>query len=205
MGLAVGDVVALTYQATYANQQVRYALHYRVSTAGSSTTPELDLDAMAANFASTIGNTLTSTLQAAHIPDFNFDAVSAQRIFPVRTIRMNVLSSFPGTNVDSGLPPNTAAVITKRTLTPGRQGLGSLHLSGTGQSNAVNGEWTSLTIYQNVATQLIATRTIPAVTMTVEPGLSNPVFPPQFFSRLFDCVPQRTIRVMRRRTVRVGI
>lgn len=205
MGLAVGDVVALTYEGTYDGQQIRYALHYRVAVAGSSTTPELDLDAMAANFSNPATNTMTGLLQGLHVSNFNFDAVLAQRVWPVRTIGMRVLSSFPGTIAQPGLPVNTAAVITKRTLTPGRMGLGSLHLSGQDSTNVSFSEWTSLTLYTAFAAQLIASRTIPAVTMTVEPGLFNPTFPPTFFSRLFDAPAQPTLRVMRRRTVRVGI
>lgn len=205
MGLAVGDVVALTYEGTFDSQQIRYALHYRVAVAGSSTTPELDLDAMAANFSSPGTNSMTNALQAVHVDSFNFDAVLAQRVWPVRTIGMRVLSSFPGLIGQPGLPANAAAVITKRTLTPGRMGLGSLHLTGIDTANVALSEITTLTGYTALATLLIASRTVPAVTMTVEPGLFNPSFPPTFFSRLFDAPVQKTVRVMRRRTVRLGI
>jgi hypothetical protein len=43
------------------------------------------------------------------------------------------------------------------------------------------------------------------VGMSIEPGLYNPTLTPGFFSRLFDTTVQDTVRVMRRRTVRVGI
>lgn len=204
MGLAVNDVVALTYQGTFAGQQIRYTLHWRVSTAGSSTTPELDLLAMATNFSLT-GNTLTGLLQACHVDSFNFDAVSAQRVYPTRTIRMNVLSSFPGVVAETGLPPNVAVVITKRTLTPGRQGLGSLHLAGVSQTWVTDGEVTTITDYNALAAQMASSATIPAVSMTVEPGLFNPILAPGHFSRMFDAFLQLTTRTMRRRTVRIGI
>lgn len=204
MGLVANDIIALTYEATYAAQQIRYAFHYRVTTPGSSTTPELDLLAMATNF-STPGNTFTSALQAVHVNTFNFDAVSAQRVYPIRTIRMQKLNSFPGGVVNDGLPPNVAVVVTKRTLTPGRPGIGSLHLSGTPDNVIVSGEVTNLTPYTLVGTEMIAARTVTAVAMGIEPGLFNPTGPPSFFSRLFDAIAQRTSRVMRRRTVRVGI
>jgi len=204
MGLAVNDVVQLTYQGIYANQQIRYVTHWRVSTAGSSTTAELDLDAMAANF-SLPTNTVTGLLQGCHVEDFQFTAVSAQRVWPLRTVRMNVLSSFPGSIIEPGLPPNTAVVLTKRTLTPGRQGLGSIHLTGVPVSAVQNGVVISPTPYTNLAASMAASRSIPAVTMTVEPGLWNPTFPPNFFSRMFDAFLQTTVRTMRRRTVQLGI
>lgn len=207
MGLAVGDVCAVTYHGTYCGQQIRYVLHYRVTVAGSSVSPELDLDAMAANFAAPGSNTLTGTLQALHLTSFNFDAVSAQRVWPTRTIRMTTLSSFPGTITGSDTAPNTSVVVTKRTLTPGRMGLGSIHLSGVDNNSIVSGEIDTGVIasYTTFLAAVIAGRTVPAVTMSIEPGLFNPSFPPSFFSRLFDCILQTTIRVMRRRTVRLGI
>lgn len=205
MGLNAGDVVALTYESTYDGQQIRYALHYRVTIPGSSVSPELDLDAMAQNFSSPGANTMTSVLQAAHVDAFNFDAVVAQRVWPSRTIGMRSLSSFPGLIAQPGLPANVSAVVTKRTLTPGRMGLGSLHLSGQDSTNTTLSEWTLLNTSNNVAAQMLNSRVITGIALTVEPGLFNATFPPTFFSRLFDTIPQKTIRVMRRRTVRLGI
>lgn len=205
MGLVVNDIVALTYEATYAGQQIRYNLHYRVTVAGSSTTPELDLQAMADNFAANGTNTLTAALQACHVDTFNFDAVTAQRVYPARTIRLIKLASFPGSINQTGLPPNLAVVITKRTLTPGRMGIGSLHLSGVDINAITDGNVTTLTNYSALLPLLAAGRTVSAVTMSIEPGLFNPTFPATFFSRIFDCQTQITSRTMRRRTVRVGI
>lgn len=205
MGLAVGDVVALTYGGTYASQQIRYNLHYQVTVAGSSTSPELDLQAMADNFAAPGTNTLTAALQACHVDSFNFDFVTAQRVSPTRTIRLVKLASFPGTIGNVGEPPNVAAVITKRTLTAGRRGIGSLHLTGVDQTAITDGLITNLVNYAALLPLLSAGRSVGAVTMSVDPGLFNPTRPPTFFSRLFDCAIQDTVRVMRRRTVRVGI
>jgi len=205
MGLAVGDVVALTYGATYASQQIRYNLHYQVTVAGSSTSPELDLQAMADNFAAPGTNTLTAALQACHTDDFNFDFVSAQRVSPNRTIRLVKLASFPGTIATAGLPPNVAITITKRTLTAGRRGIGSLHLTGVDPAVVALGEIVTLTTYAALLPLLTAGRSVGAVTMSVDPGLFNPTRPPTYFSRLFDAAIQTTTRVMRRRTVRVGI
>lgn len=205
MGLVVNDIVALTYEATYAGQQIRYNLHYRVTVAGSSTSAELDLQAMADNFASNGTNTLTAAIQNAHVDTFTFDAVTAQRVWPTRTIRLIKLSSFPGAINQTGMPPNVAAVITKRTLTPGRMGIGSLHLSGVDINAITDGNITTLTNYAAILPLLAAGRTVSAVTMSIEPGLFNPTFPATFFSRIFDCAIQITARVMRRRTVRVGI
>lgn len=205
MGLAVGDIVALTYGSTFNGDQIRYTLHYRVTVAGSSTSPELDLQAMADNFANNATNTLTAALQAVTENTFNFDFVSAQRVYPARTIRLIKLSSFPGTIADVPMPPNVAIVITKRTLTPGRMGIGSLHLSGIPQNAVTNGLVANPATYATLIGLLADARTVSAVTMSIEPGLFNPTRPATFFSRIFDCLLQDTTRVMRRRTLRVGI
>jgi len=207
MGLAVGDIVAITYGATADAQQIRYNLHYKVTTAGSSTTPELDLQAFADNMAGG-ANALLVALRDVHADtQFNFDFCSAQRVWPTRTIRLVKLFSQSGTVPVPPFPPNLSVVISKRTLTPGRMGLGSLHLSGVPQSFITAGEVDAGHVpdYNPLISELSAARTISAVTMSVEPGLFNPSFPPTFFSRLFDCQLQITSRVMRRRTLRVGI
>lgn len=205
MGLAIGDIVALTYGSTFDGDQIRYTLHYRVTVAGSSTTAELDLQAMADNFANNATNTLTAALQAVTESAFNFDFVSAQRVWPARTIRLIKLSSFPGTVADTPMPTNVSIVITKRTLTPGRMGIGSLHLSGIPAGAVTSSQVANPATYSTLLTLLADGRTVPAVTMSIEPGLFNPTRPATFFSRLFDCQLQTTTRVMRRRTLRVGI
>lgn len=207
MGLNVGDVISITYESTYAGQQIRYVLHYQVTVAGSSTTPELDLQAAADNFANNTTNALTAALQARHSDAFNFDAVSAQRVSPNRTIRLVKLSSFPGLINGDPYTPNASIVMTKRTLTPGRRGIGSLHQSGLDAGSIVNGELTGGTVaaYSTLLTELATGRSVGAVTMSLDPGLFNPTRPPTYFSRIFDVILQTEVRVMRRRTVRVGI
>lgn len=207
MGLAVGDVIALTYKSTYQSQQIRYVLHWRVTVPGTSTTPEADLDAMAANFINAGVNTLLDSLLNVHVAGFVFNSAEAQRVSPTRTISMESATDSPGTVVGTESPANTAVVITKRTLTAGRRGIGSLHLSGFDSTSQTNGILVAplLALYQTVSTEVLNARTVTAVGMSIEPGLFNPGMGPSFFSRLFDTNVQDTIRVMRRRTVRVGI
>lgn len=207
MGLVVGDLVAVTYKSTYAAQQIRYNLHYRVTTAGSSSSAEADLVAIATYFGSTLTNPVTMALAALHVPDFNFDSVTAQRVYPSRTISMETFSSHPGTLAGIPAPPNVAIVLTKRTLTAGRQGIGSLHLSGVNMNSIIDGEINPAIVadYNPLKSALLDALTVTSIGCVIEPVLWNPGNPPTFFSRLFDILVQSTTRVMRRRTVRVGI
>lgn len=207
MGLAAGDIISITYESSYDAQQIRYVLHYKTTTSGTSANPESDLLAIATNFVDPVNNSLIAAIQAAAVDQFFFEACTAQRVYPARTIGMRVTTSFPGAVVGTGLPANSAVVITKRTLTPGRAGIGSLHLSGVSTSwvQASEVAVANLPSFDTIGNEMLSSRTVTAVSVSMEPGLFNPTFPPNFFSRLFDCPAKTSIRVMRRRTVRVGI
>lgn len=205
MGLVTGDVIALTYNGEYANQQIRNVLHYRAANNGTSATPEGDLLAICQDFADPLTNPITAALQNCCVTDMAWTGVTAQRVFPTRTIMMTQNNSWPGGVAGTGLPPNTAAVVTKRTNTPGRRGVGSVHITAIDQNLVTNGVINDLTTFDAFATALLAARTVAAITLTLDPGLYNPGLLPFHFTRLFDTIAQDTIRVMRRRTVRVGI
>jgi len=205
MGLVAGDVISVTYNGEYANQQIRNVLHYRAANNGSSATPEGDLLAIAQDFANPLTNPLTTALQDALVDAFAWTGITTQRVSPTRTIQMTHASSWPGAVAGAGLPPNVAAVITKRTQTPGRKGVGSLHLTGIDAALVTDGVITNLMTFDGVATEMLAARTVAAITCTLDPVIYNPTLPPFFSARLFDTFSQDTIRVMRRRTVRVGI
>lgn len=207
MGLAAGDVVAVTYEGEYCNQQIRYCLHYACNNPGTSTTPELDLAAIANFFANNTVCQVTIELQKVHTAGFAFNGASAQRVSPNRTVNVRKLLSFPGTLAQVGMPPNAGFTITKRTLTAGRRGMGSLHLTAMGQNNVLNGEVdpAAMPTFNNLVIALAAAQTVSAVGLSLQPGLFNPTRPPTYFSPMFDCILQQTTRTMRRRTVRVGI
>lgn len=207
MGLAANDIVSLTYLGEFNAQQIRYCLHYRVTTPGNSTSAEGDLRAMA-DFFNTTTNPLTNAIQMCHSSQgFFFHGVATQRVFPSRTINVISPGSIPGASNLPPMPPNVSIVMTKRTHTPGRAGIGSLHLSAVPIAWIIKGEVDGAQeeIFLTLATELAASQVITGISMSIEPGLyhrNNPTVP---FSRLFDAQLQTTSRVMRRRTVHVGI
>jgi len=184
MGLVTGDVVAITYNGEYAGQQIRNVLHYRAANNGTSVTPEGDLLAIAQDFAAPGTNPITTALQNCAVTDMAWTGVTAQRVFPTRTIAMTQANSWPGGIAATGMPPNTAAVITKRTNQPGRRGVGSIHITAIDQTNIVNGVLTSLLTFDDLATEMLASYVVAAITLTLDPGLYNPGLAPFNFTRL---------------------
>jgi hypothetical protein len=207
MGLVANDIVAVTYESLYCDQQIRYCLHYKVTAPGNSTNPESDLDAIAHHFGSTVLCPLTGHIFAVSTPEIGTTGVTAQRVYPQRTIMMRYSVSIPGSHAGQGMPPNTAAVVTKRTLTPGRMGRGSLHLTAIPFDMNDRGVIApgNRVEFNPILDDLVKAQVVSAIQCTLEPGLFNPTHPPTFWSRLFDCDLMDTLRVMRRRTVRVGV
>jgi hypothetical protein len=100
-----------------------------------------------------------------------------------------------------------AAVITKRTAFAGRWAVGSFHLGGLPQNAYVNGtlEPTFKTSVGLVAAQLLEDITIAIVGGVYEPVIVHPVAAHDGSTVLRETDVQDTLRVMRRRTVGLGI
>lgn len=207
MGLAVGDVINTTYTAVQSGQQVRYVLHWAAATAGTSSSPEGDLEAVSQFMTDPAANPLFEAIRLASTADITFTGCMCSRVWPTKTVIMNHAVSIVGGAVIAEMPPNVSVVITKRTLRPGRRGRGSLHMAAVGAPWINNGEVVGdgLTLYGDVVNELISARTIAAVSLTITPGLYNPGVVPDPFKQLFDARLETTSRTMRRRTVRVGI
>jgi len=205
MGLVANDIIAVTYKGAYDAQQIRSILHYRCLTPGTSSTPESDLLAVAQDFASSVINPLTSKMLDCQVSTMFWEGVSAQRVYPQRTIAMTHATNFSGIVGGDGLPANSAIVLTKRTTTAGRMGTGSLHVPAVPSMWIVKSENSNMAPYQALADQMLPQYTVTAIGLTIDPGLFNPTRPPSFFSKLFDVFPNKQVRTMRRRTVGRGI
>jgi len=96
----------------------------------------------------------------------------------------------------------------KRTLTAGRMGIGRIQLAGIPTAVMNDGELTAgylTTELAALASNMLGSLTTSGPVVTYTPCLYNPTAPVNKFSPIFSIVPQTTIRVMRRRTLRVGV
>jgi len=207
MALAVGDVIQVSLRGTLYGQRILNVLHYSVAVAGSGTDYD-QLSILTSNLVTGGGSVdpLVDFL-AAIAPQYQLVEVRAQRVYPLRTIYAYTIDGRFGTYATGTETTNIAASLEKRTLTPGRMGIGRLQLAGIPTAAMDNGELAAAykaTEMSNLAQKLLLSITTSSPVVTYTPCLFNPTAPVNKFSPLFSIVIQDSLRTMRRRTVRVG-
>lgn len=135
--------------------------------------------------------------------ELTFTELVYQWIYPIRYRRVTKpLVGQAGTIVETSEPPNVAQVVTKVGERAGRHYVGTVHIPGLPKANNGNGllveqQLTLLTTFGG----LVATA---AQNGTLVPVIFNRS-QPQDSPRIIDAFPQSTVRIMRRRTVGLGI
>jgi hypothetical protein len=208
MALALGDVIQVSFRGSLFNQQILNILHFSVGVIGTGTDYD-QLSMFTSNLVTGGGSVdLVLPFMACMPPEYALEEVRAQRIYPTRTVYAFTLSGAFGQYATGTETTNVAASIEKRTLTPGRMGIGRLQLAGVPTAAMNNGEVSAAfkgTEMLNLANTMIQTITTTAPVVTYNPCLFNPTATGPKFSPLFSCIPMDTLRVMRRRTLRVGV
>lgn len=206
-GMAVGDIVQVSFRSTLFNQRVLNIFHYVVNVAGTGTTIE-QLQAMANGFvADAMGVNFMTDFLLALGPAFNLDSIRTQRVYPTRSIYTESTADMNGTFATDTELSNVAASILKRTETPGRMGIGRVQLAGIPTAAYANGELTAAylaTEMSNFAQDMLQPLNEPARGVTYIPCIYNPTAGGAKYSVLVAATPQSSIRTMHRRTVRVG-
>jgi len=207
MALALGDVIQLSLRGTLFGQRILNILHYSVAVVGTGT--EYDqLSILTSNFVTdAFATPLRGTFLGSLAPQYTLDEVRAQRVYPTRTVYAYTLDGGVGLYATGCEICNVAASMEKRTLTAGRMGIGRIQLAGIPTAVMNDGELTAGYLtgpLADLATSLLSSLTTTAPVVTYTPCLFNPTAPVNKFSPIFSIIPQTSIRVMRRRTLRVG-
>jgi len=207
MSLAVGDVIQVSLRGSLYNQRILTILHYSVAVAAGGT--EYDqLSILTSNLVTRGGSAdPIPQILAAQAPEYTLEEIRAQRVYPTRTVYAFTGDGRSGTYATGTEVTNIAASFEKRTLTPGRMGIGRLQLAGIPTAAMNNGELTAGYLAaecSNLAQALLLGISTSGPIVTYTPCLYNPTAPVFKFSPLFSIVPMSTLRVMRRRTLRVG-
>lgn len=205
MGRPVGSIVQLGIETVCNGQRMLNVLHYRVETESG----EADVQAEQENFLAQVNsvNGIIDDMKACLSNDVTVVQAVAQFIRAERWAR-SVLDI--GEQGDSLLPceaQNVAAVITKRTAFAGRWAIGSFHLGGLPSSAYVAGNLdpTFKLDMEVLALQLLEPIVVPIVGGTYVPVLVHPLGEHGGSTELASTEVQDTLRVMRRRTVGLGI
>lgn len=207
--ISIGDVAQLTAVGLCASQTVLNTWFYRCVSLGSSlgTSVTTAMEELITKIEGTVGG-LGDKFIALMPTNYTLVRHTAQVVSPVRYTK--VFGAVVNTAGDSGAicsTANIAAVITRRGDLATRKDVGSLHLvypdalteATTGIINAGY-----LSAMDDLCLQMKATLTLAPSTLVWEPILFHRTGTPNY-SKVTYCFAQNTIRVMRRRTVGLGI
>jgi hypothetical protein len=207
MAYAVGDIVEVTWQQLMFSQQVLNVQHYRCVSSTSSGSDVGDNASFANHLASLTGaGQLIDLWAGALAPSWELKSVKVQKISPVRSAYVTASINQMGQAATTTQLSNLAVVVSKRGTSGTRSGQGSIHFAGWPTNFFTGGEvqagidtwWNNLEPLWS-ATQVVAT--IPA---SLQPVIFNPGATPNY-QTVAVWQLQDTARVMRRRTVRVGV
>lgn len=209
MSLALNDIVAVSFRGTLFGQRIINTLHYAVAVAATGTTED-NLKLITTDIQAGTGS--IAGLKA-HFLDciaiqYTLDVIRAQRVYPARTVFQETVSGDVGQYSPSDCKnPNVSISVWKRSLTPGRMGVGRLQLAGLGYDAFLDGEvdpGTVGTFINTFAADVKTNYTTSAPVITLTPVLYNPTGAFPKFSIITSTGFETTARTMHRRTLRVG-
>lgn len=209
MPLAAGDVIAVSFRGTLFGTRILNILHYVVNVPGTGT-PEAQLQQVCDNIQAGAGapNTLKNSFLNMIAVDYTLTEIRAQRVYPTRTVYKQAVSGDVGQYVPATCTaPNVAISMLKQTNTPGRMGIGRIQLGGVPSDAYVSGVLDPATTGANflvLKADILSNFTTSTTLMTMNPCLFNPTAVGDKFSLLTGLILEDTIRVMHRRTLRVG-
>jgi len=209
MSVSAGDVFAAYVIGDIFGQRTMLTLGYKITAVGSAVSEAAAAVQIAFNLSGQVGSTvnLESPLRAVLPPDWELISIRAQRVRPIRMALQELILGVNGTHASSTEATNQAAVITMRSQLAGRKYVSNKHIGPLPQGATVqtNGLLTPAykALLQDVADKLNLVMVDVPLGMTAEPGIINADLGVNF-TKFTVGIPQDTIRVMRRRTVRVG-
>lgn len=204
----VGNVIQVVMRGK-ANGQVNLnVLHYVVTKRPETDQYGIALTNLADQIAGVQAGTLTSAMINMMGTNCTLDNVQLQRVSPQRSLYIQVPIGQDGLNPSQVTAQNVAAVITKQVERAGRGRVGSFHMGYVPPVFYVNGNLTAAAVpgYQAVANFLQKVIETPVDAGEYTPVTFDPNAPlPERTNIIVNCFPQITLRVMRRRTVGLGI
>jgi len=206
VNLAVGDKVEVTFEGVLCGQIIQNKFHYRVaSIVGGAIDQEAAFAALDASWTLPLGLYFTYTL---FLPDNWLSTKNSYQVVkPQRYIAYKYAHALTGNSTFNALTANMAAVFTKRGNLGQRDNISTTHLPLSEDSGIyTNGKLTPAT-QATLATLAAFFKTdqaivAGAVTVTYTPVILHP---DGSATDITSVVVQDTVRVMRRRTVGIGI
>lgn len=209
MGLEVGNIVAVSFVGEVLGQRTINTIHLRrASPVDPAKTVLQDLDDITFHMQPDGGGAdwLETDFRACCAQNWDLLEIVAQQLTPVRSVKRVRVEAVQGTWPSDCEASNLAAVISKRTNFGGRDQVGRIHLPGFPHNAAADGLVSSglLTELNDLCAALDADYVVPVTGVSYNNCLYHKGESPDF-DIVTEHFPQTTIRVMRRRTVGLGI
>lgn len=207
MAYGVGDIVEVTWEQIMFSQVILNIQHFRVTSSTSSGSDVGDNQSFANHLAALTGaGELITVWRDGVAANLVFQRVRAQKIDPVRSAYTTAAIGLAGTNAQSSEISNLAVVVSKRGTSGTRRAQGSIHFAGVSPDLMSGGEIQAgvETWWNNLEPLWSASQNVATIPATLQPIIYNPGTTPNF-QTVAVWQLQSTARVMRRRTVRVGI
>lgn len=213
-GLLVNDVIQITLKYTLFDQICMNTFHYKVTTA-NPTAPSVAQDLIdIAGEVDTNANSIYNKARVALPVNVANDFISVQRIHNARSVRYDKVPSNVVNARGNASTANLSAVITRGTDIGERGQVGSIHLPGVADADVAAGELVAglLTATSALGSAMLSAIVVPAGGVQLSPVLYHPdiknsegiIIRGWFINDLTRTIPQKTARVMRRRTLGVG-
>lgn len=201
------DILEVTLLAKFFNEDVQNKFHYAcISVSGAAQSTPAVAAALQTNFVAPAG--LINLIRLMSPNDYSLQGVRYQVIAPVRQVAYPIVTALAGLNGFDTTTANVAFAITKRGDLAGRKNISTTHLMGTTDSGIMEEGKISpqaLTLAENIASFLSnqVSVTVGGVDYEFGPVIYHPTDPSNP-TPITSTIVQRTVRVMRRRTVGLG-
>jgi len=208
MTIAVGDIIRVAAVGECFGQRIMLTQNYGVQQI-TGPQPELDVvNELMNEIRAGGGGDLYESLYLACLPvDYELLYWQIQKTNPVRYAYVRTNRNTPGTHAGACEETNLAAVITMSTLLAGRDQVANKHIGPLPGGATVRVDGELAIAYKNLldtlGTALASIVLLPVTGVTLAPCIPHAA-PLGTYTTIHDNTTQDTIRVMRRRTVRVG-
>lgn len=202
--VSAGDVYEVTFRGSLDGQLILNTFHYGCSVVGGIPTPTTFAAAMDASISAAGG--LASKFLACCPAAYVLNFIDYQDVAPVRYVKNTIAHGTGGTSGQDASTANLAGTVTRRGDLARRSNIGSLHVPYPNLDPGASGGLTSAAL--NTALNALAL----SMTLTLVLGGGVGTITPVLWKRplatsvvpITQAFAQRTLRVMRRRTVGVG-
>lgn len=208
MPLALNDIVLVAFRGTCLNQRILFTQFYRVSQpASGSITVVQDLQGIAAAQDGTSDQPLLYNYLGCMANNYVCNAVRVQRVYPTRSVAIDVTRSLTGANTETTDATNLAGVVTLRTAKAGRSQVSNKHIGPL-----PGGSFTQGNLRPSYQTDLgdLGNAIISPLVTTGFSTLTPIIYhrggdgPSAKYDDMISMLVQTTVRTERRRTLRVG-